>query len=69
MLDLTSGCWNSFDDGYWVRCVVGRDCFRVECRMDLREERAPIAAVTVTGLGTGMARGGHNGARRATDKP
>jgi len=28
--------------------------------MDLREERGPIVAVTGTGMGTGMARGGHN---------
>ena len=36
--------------------------------MDLPQERGPIVAVTVTGLGTGMAPVGHIGVRRATDK-
>ena len=67
-LDVVSACQSSFDEGYQVRCVFRCDCFRVECRMDLREERGPIVAVTGTGLGTGMAHGGHNGATRATTK-
>ena len=43
-----------------MRCVVRRDGFRVERRVDLRHEPGPIQSVTVTGIGRMVALGDRN---------